>query len=51
MRFCHANIKQVIMRCCSYNYRLIVLEMFDKILPNRTWPGGRIITYNTNTLQ
>ena len=39
IRFCHANNKQVIMRCCSYNYGLIVLVMFGN-LPNWTRPGG-----------
>ena len=31
MRFYHAiaNNKQVVMRCCSYNYGLIVLVMFE----------------------
>jgi hypothetical protein len=28
IQFCYANNKQVIMRCCSYNYELIVLVMF-----------------------
>jgi hypothetical protein len=28
IQFCHANNKQVIMRCCSYNYGLIVRVMF-----------------------
>jgi hypothetical protein len=37
IQFCHANNKQVIMRCCSYNYGLIVLD------PNCT--RHRMITY------
>jgi hypothetical protein len=39
IQFCHANNKQVIMRCCSYNYGLIVLVMFGN-LPNCNRPGG-----------
>ena len=29
IQFCHADNKQVIMRCCSYNSGLIVLVMFE----------------------
>ena len=28
LQFCHANNKQVIMRCCLYNLGLIVFVMF-----------------------
>jgi hypothetical protein len=44
IQFCHANNKQVglIMRCCSYNYGLIVLVMFGN-LPKWTRPGGSLI--------
>ena len=43
MKFCHANNKQVIMRCCSYNWGLIVLVMFENFAKLETWLGGRII--------
>jgi hypothetical protein len=47
IQFCHANNKQVIMRCCSYNYGLIVLVIFGNF-PNWTRPGGSWQNFQTS---
>ena len=44
IQFCHANNKQVIMRCCSYNYGLIVRVMFG----NFAKIGRSCQTFNQN---